>query len=190
MGSLLPLLNRVWLSPGALTATLSTMSLQIGKCEGRRRGEPGSPLVDLLRNGKFAAVAEPGLAIARSIDGHAEHDVVARDGIGRDLEVDLVDADQVRGDPRVDHAGAKTVDADDHLAEDERVGADVRKRAGHRRRRHRPETGDIYQYHVTGARRILQADEAAIRPDSHGAARVVAHDGLEDAGGGGRSEEH
>ena len=43
---------------------------------GRRRGEPGSPLVDLLRNGKFAAVAEPGLAIARSIDGHAENDVV------------------------------------------------------------------------------------------------------------------
>ena len=48
-------------------------------CYRKKRGEPGPPLEkELLDDRKFAAVAEPGLTIARSIDGDAKDHIVAR----------------------------------------------------------------------------------------------------------------
>src|ERR1019366_8738620 len=44
MGSLLPLLNRVWLSPGALTATLSTTSLPVGASDGTWKETSYTPI--------------------------------------------------------------------------------------------------------------------------------------------------
>ena len=88
-------------STGALPTQRVPRSRLCLKCRAhpvlrRRRGEPGSPPKEkVLLDGKFAAVAEAGLSIAHGIDGYVEDDVVAGWGIGRDLEGDFVDADQV-----------------------------------------------------------------------------------------------
>ena len=52
-------------------------------------------------------------------------------------------------------------------------------------RSRRTHTGDEDADDFAAARRVLQADERAIGPDGHRAASAIAHDGFEDAGGGG-----
>ena len=56
----------------------------------KERGEPKpAPGEGTTGDGKFAAVAEPGLTVAGSIDGDAQYDIVTGRGIGRNLEGDF-----------------------------------------------------------------------------------------------------
>src|ERR1019366_7034585 len=160
-----------------------------GSVTGGEGARPGSPLVDLLRYGEFAAVAVPGNAVARSINSHAKHYVAAGGGIRRDLEGHLEDADQVGRNARGEHGSSPIVHADDYLAESQRVGAGVRKRTGNHRWSCRSETSHVDPDRFTGSRRVLQADEAAVGADDHGAANAIAHHRFQDARDGGPNPE-
>src|ERR1039457_5530345 len=140
MGSLLPLLYRVTLSPGALTSTLSTTSLPVGAFDGTWKATSKTPI-----------------------------------RLGETREVNT--------------GSSPIVHADDYLAESQRVGAGVRKRTGNHRWSRRSQTSHVNPDRFTGSRRILQADEAAVGADDHGAPGPVAHHGFEDAGAGGHNRE-
>ena len=62
------------------------------------------------------SLTEAGLAIARRINRNAEYHCVADRRIGRNLESDFRDADQVRGNAGGDDAGTGIIDANDDLS--------------------------------------------------------------------------
>ena len=68
-------------------------------------------------------MAEARLAIARRVDDNIEEHSVPGGSIGRNLEGDFIDADQVGRDARGHHASAGIVDADDDLAQNKRIRA-------------------------------------------------------------------
>src|SRR5690242_19329631 len=64
--------------------------------------------------------------IARNINCQGQDDIIAGRSVGRDLEGDLVDADQRRSQPARNHPGTGIVHADDKRTVYERI--DIRSR--------------------------------------------------------------